>query len=123
MNDDPEMARIYQEAYSEIKHDREKEYTEILRIKGKYDYIFDENAMTDKKISDRYTLDPDPQDIEEEMMSTELSDPEYDLIYKRYKMAHYEHKVSVEEIEEEARDLKINFFLGKAYFNGKHIRK
>lgn len=38
MNEDPEMAQLYRDAYSDIKADKEFDYNEANRIYDKYNY-------------------------------------------------------------------------------------
>jgi tryptophanyl-tRNA synthetase len=86
MNDDPDMAKRYRELYREIKYEREYDYNETARIHAKYDYLTDKDIMSHRKPTEMYNIIDEKEDIEEEIMSTELTDPAMDLIYKRYRI-------------------------------------
>jgi hypothetical protein len=66
--------------------------------------------MLNKVYSEKYDMTKEEKTLEEEIITTELSDEELDLMYKRY-------KVLTTEIEEEA--LIQQFKGGKAFYNGK----
>ena len=114
MQEDPEMARLYREAYGDIKAEKEHDYNESLRIHDKYAYLFDKKALDGKVPTSKYDLQNERPTAEEEMLTTELSDVELDLIYKRYKFMQSENKDSMEEIDEEARALVAKFQQGEA---------
>ena len=86
MDEDADMARLYREAYGDVKADKEKDYTESIRLHDKYAYLFDRKTLDRKMASDKYNLAQEKETIEEEMLTTELSDEELDLVYKRYKI-------------------------------------
>ncbi len=83
--EDPEMARLYREAYGDIKKDKMTDYDEADRIFDKFAYMKDKYALQDRKPTKDYNLHEEKNTIEEDMLTTELSDEELDLIYKRYK--------------------------------------
>jgi hypothetical protein len=56
MSEDPEMARLYREAYGDIKAEKEHDYNEALRIHEKYAYLFQKNSLNDKVPTNRYDL-------------------------------------------------------------------
>ena len=79
------MARLYREAYGDIKAEKEHDYNESLRIHEKYAYLFDKKSLVDKVPTSKYDLQNERPTAEEEVLTTELSDAELDLLYKRYK--------------------------------------
>lgn len=115
MNEDPDMARLYREAYGDVKADKEHDYNEAVRIHDKYAYLKDGKTLENRKESEKYDLSKtEDKDIEDELLTTELSDMELDIIYKRYKLMQAENTDFLRDIEEEARDLMQNFSAGKA---------
>lgn len=85
MQEDPEMSRLYREAYGDIKAEKEHDINESQRIHEKYAYLFDKNSLTGKVPTSTYDLQNERPTPEEEILTTELSDAELDLLYKRYK--------------------------------------
>jgi len=45
MQEDPEMSRLYREAYGDIKAEKEHDYNEALRIHEKYAYLYDKKNL------------------------------------------------------------------------------
>lgn len=84
------MSRLYREAYGDIKAEKEHDYNESQRIHEKYSYLFDKNSLGDKVPTSRYDLQNERPTLEEEILTTELSDAELDLLYKRYKFLQVE---------------------------------
>ncbi len=114
MDEDTDMARLYREAYGDIKADKESDYNEAKRIHDKYAYLNDGRTLDSKKESSVYDLHNEKPSLEEEMLTTELSDEGLDLIYKRYKSMQWESKDAVREIEQEATDLVQQYHTGTA---------
>ena len=114
MQEDPEMSRLYREAYGDIKAEKEHDYNESQRIHEKYAYLFDKNSLTNKVPTSRYDLQNERPTPEEEILTTELSDAELDLLYKRYKFIQTENNQNIQEIEEEAKALMAKFQTGEA---------
>jgi hypothetical protein len=55
--------------------------------------------MKRKHVNDKYKVERDPLIKEEEIVSdTEMSDEFDDLLYKRYKIMHYEVKKSIDDM-------------------------
>jgi hypothetical protein len=102
MQDDPEMARLYKEAYGDIKAEKEHDFNEAQRIYDKYAYLTDKSALANKISTSLYDLNNERPTAEEELMTTEMSDEEADLLYKRYKILQSENTDSLRDIEEEA---------------------
>jgi hypothetical protein len=61
-----------------------------------------------------YDLQNERPTIEEEILTTELSDEELDLMYKRYKFMQSENVGAMKEIDDEARELVSKFQAGEA---------
>ena len=43
--EDAEMARLYREAYGDIKKDKEYDYDEADRIQARFDYLKDSKSL------------------------------------------------------------------------------
>ena len=54
------------------------------------------------------------QELEEEILTTELSDEELDLIYKKYKLLQWRNSDKLKDINQEAYDLAQSFGAGTA---------
>ena len=114
MQEDPEMARLYREAYGDIKAEKEHDYNEAQRIHEKYAYLFDKKNLDNKVPTSRYDLQNERPSPEEEILTTELSDAELDLMYKRYKFIQSENSVDIEDMELEAKQLIQKYSTGEA---------
>lgn len=51
MNEDPEMAELYRDAYQSIKNEKEYDYNEANRIYNRFAYQFDNNTLNTVKDS------------------------------------------------------------------------
>lgn len=107
MDEDADFSRLYREAYGDIKADKEHDYNEADRIHEKYAYLFEEGKELDRrhKGSDLYQLQNEKPTPEEEILSTELSDEGLDLLYKRYKVMQTINNTTMEDMENDAREL------------------
>lgn len=114
MDEDPEMARLYREAYGDIKADKEADEDLANRIHDKYDYLNDGKTLNRRKETNRYNLHEEKDTFEEELMTTELSDEGLDLLYKRYKVMQYQNSDALRDIETEAYELVQQFNAGTA---------
>ena len=114
VDEDADMARLYRESYGDVKADKEKDYTESIRLHDKYAYLFDRKTLDRKMASDKYNLAQEKESIEEEMLTTELSDEELDLVYKRYKIMQHKNSDKLKDIEGEAYELVQQFNAGIA---------
>jgi len=114
MNEDTDMARLYREAYGDIKADKEHDYNESLRIDKKYAYLYDKKALASKLPTNKYNLQEEKPTLEEEILTSEMSDEELDLVYKKYKLMQAENKGMLREIETEAQEFIQNFSAGNA---------
>jgi hypothetical protein len=114
MNEDTEMSRLYREAYGDIKADKEHDYNESLRIDKKYSYLFDNQTLKGRKGTDKYNVQEEKPTLEEEILSSEMSDEALDLVYKRYKFMQAENTGKLREIDVEAKDFVQNFSSGSA---------
>jgi hypothetical protein len=92
------MAIMYRDVYGDIKAEKEKEETEAERIFNKYAYLFDGHTLKTKKGSDKYNLAEEKDDEVDEVMTTDLSDDEMNLVYRKYKIARDMNVESQEEI-------------------------
>jgi len=54
--EDPEMARLYREAYGDIKNDKEFDYNEADRIFERFDYLKDGKSLKNKVASENYNV-------------------------------------------------------------------
>lgn len=88
-----------------MKADKEHDYNESVRIHDKYSYLFDRDSLDNKVPTNKYNLQDEKPSIEEELMTTELSDEELDLVYKRYKLMQAENNDFMRDAEEEANEL------------------
>lgn len=118
MNEDTKMAHLYQETYGKLKANKEKDYIESLRLHDKYAYLNDGKSL-DHTMSSKYNLAIDKPSIEEEMMTTEMSDEELDLVYKRYKIMQHRNKESMQDNENEAHQLITAYNAKRAFTRGK----
>lgn len=84
LNNDSDMARLYRETYHDIKVDKEADEIEANRVYEKYAYLYDKDKPHFTKYSEQYDLTQHKSD-DDDIYSTEMSDPESDLLYKRYK--------------------------------------
>ena len=123
INQDPKMAELYKDIYGEIKSDKEYDYNEAERVHNRYAYLDDKNALEGTKYSKKYNLRKDNERRwEEEIMTTELSDMELDLIYKRYKFMQMENDESLRNADEEAYEFMQKYNAGKARVNDRPVR-
>lgn len=114
MNEDTDMSRLYREAYGDIKADKEHDYDESVRIDEKYAYLFDKQTLLTKKPTDKYNLQVEKPTLEEEILTSEMSDEALDLVYKRYKFMQAENTGMMREIDVEAKEFVQNFNAGQA---------
>jgi hypothetical protein len=114
MNEDSDMARLYREAYGDIKADKEHDYNESLRIDKKYSYLYDKKSLYNKMGTEKYNLQEEKPTLEEEILTSEMSDEELDLVYKKYKFMQAENQGKLREIETEAQEFIQNFNAGSA---------
>lgn len=96
------MARLYREAYGDIKKDKEFDYDEADRIYNRFDYLKDGKSLQNRMPSEQYNVTNEQPTIEEELFTTELSEEELDLVYKRYKVMQGQNLDRLREVDEEA---------------------
>jgi hypothetical protein len=89
MDQDPAVSELYQDTLYMVRADKEFDVNKIKRIHERFDYLKDEDKMANKIKSEKYDLPDEFQQTEDEILSTELSDPEHNDIYKRYKYAYH----------------------------------
>jgi hypothetical protein len=70
----------------------------------------------------RYEIQNEVPTIEEEVITTELSDVELDVIYKRYKLSQTKNTDVMKNMEEEAYELAQKYTAGKAQVGDKMIK-
>lgn len=110
MDEDAEMAKLYREAYGDIKADKEADYNEAVRIHDKYSY----QKRGEGVKGSAFDLSEEKKSLEEEMLTTELSDEGLDLIYKRYKMMKWDNSDALRDLDEEAAELFSQYNSGLA---------
>ena len=76
--------------------------TDANRIHEKYAYLYDEKQTKNKLVTDKYNLAKKENQIDDEVYSTELSDMDLDITYKRYKNMQKMNKASMDDIQDEA---------------------
>lgn len=87
-----------------IRSEKELDYDNLQRIHNRFEFFKDPDNMEDRWRSERDLKDEDYETLED-VLTTELSDPEAMDIYRRYKTMIAETKVEVESIRE--TELKI----------------
>jgi hypothetical protein len=82
---DPKMSHLYRESFNKIKVD--KEIDEILAdgLHEKYDYLKDGDYKEMMEENNEFDPTLHDKDFEDELYTTDMSDYESDMIYKRYK--------------------------------------
>jgi hypothetical protein len=110
MDEDAEMAKLYREAYGDIKADKEADYNEAARIHDKYSYQKRGEGLK----GSAFDLSEEKKSLEEEMLTTELSDEGLDLVYKRYKMMKWDNSDALRDLDEEAAELFSQYNSGLA---------
>jgi len=85
--EDSDMAELYQDTMTELKLDKEADYQKLANIHNRFDYLYDKDAMKGKLKSEKYDLDKVQRDEEEQDISTELTDPNDNELYVRYKLS------------------------------------
>lgn len=73
--------------------------------------------------SEQFDLNKEKDEPADEILTTELSDEELDIIYKKYKIITGEIKETQEELADRIEKLAMNFKRGKAFHNGRRITK
>lgn len=78
----------------------DKEVDEIIadELHEKYDYLYDKSYQNDREINDEF--DPIVQDKDQDdlLFTTDWSDIESEVLYKRYKLALSKEKQSKEDL-------------------------
>lgn len=120
MNNDSMTAQIYQGTYSNVKDDAELESKELKALHDKYDYVYDKERMKDKLPTEWYDLQ-ELDDAEDVQYSTDFTDEENDLVYKRYKMQQYRMKKDLKGYQETIADLTSQVDEYKPLINEHHL--
>jgi hypothetical protein len=104
MNEDPEMSELYRDAYQSIKNEKEFEYNESNRIHERFAYQMEgDQNYAGVKVDEKYIFKR--EDLEDEYYTTELTDQELDIVYKRYKALQNETIHEMEDLDNEADKL------------------
>lgn len=82
-----------------IKQEKEFDLNRVKDIHDKIDYFKNPDKMADKIKSDMYDLKDTPYATEDDVLSTELSDPGDADIYRKYKLAKYEEEDTRQKLE------------------------
>lgn len=93
------MAEIYEEIYQEQRNKNEGQADNIERIYKRFEFTRNPEVLNGKLVNEKYRLhekdnfkkrelDGEKKLEDEENYSTELSDPEYDAVYRFYKTLH-----------------------------------
>ena len=116
MDEDSTTANLYQEAYAQIKMNKEVDIDRINAVHDRFDYFKD--PQMEKKIKDkRFDKKEADTDTSDECFTTDLSDLEADNVYRRYKLIHREAKEDHRMLEEKHSDFK------KALLNQKILQR
>lgn len=84
---------MYQDTFNQIKSEKEHDENEANRLFHKYKYLEeDDYKYKTKESSKEFDVSKQEDLTEDEILSTDMSDPEYDYLYKRYKLAQLENK-------------------------------
>ena len=100
MAQDPSIAEFYQDTKFLVKQDKEADVAKIDAIHERFDYLQDPDKMRGKHPSALYDLPNEERNTEDEVLTTEMSDPDDAATYIRYKMALHEAKESRAAMEE-----------------------
>lgn len=85
----------------------DKEVDEIIadELHEKYDYLYDKSYQDFREVNDEFDPTAHDKDKEEELFTTEMTDPELDHVYKRYKALGIKNTKTLEELREEIKTL------------------
>lgn len=93
--EDPVYNHVYQAVYDEVKEIEEREMTKLKKLHADFDYYYNDEQMRDK-LGTRW-FDPKEIDYYEDLQfSTDFTDSEDDLAYRRYKLIQHETKQSLD---------------------------
>ena len=102
IDNDPNLSELYRETYSDIKTLKEHDENEANRVYEKFDFLKDPNNYKHNNVyMEQYDV-IDEQNEEEKVISTDLTDTDLDLMYKRYKML----QIEVEEHQDDQAEEK-----------------
>jgi hypothetical protein len=108
------MARLYRETFNDVKAEKEYDYNESLRIHNKYSYLYEKDSLDNRVPTEKYDLNNERPDLDEQIFTTELSDEGIDLMYKRYKMMQVENTDLIRDLEADAKELLQKYSTGSA---------
>ena len=103
MDNDPEMAEMYQEAFTQEKMDREVDIQRFEDVHERFGKVTDKKRMKNRIKDPRFDdLEKLAQDTEDEAFTTDFEDdvdPQDQEIYKMYKLIYHEGKEDEEEAQ------------------------
>ena len=86
--------------------DREVDLERVKEIQDRFDYFKDKDKMENKIKDERFDLPGPLPDTSDEYFTTELSDPDDNLVYRNYKLLSYETKEDHRALEKKQEELK-----------------
>lgn len=105
MNEDPEMAKNYQEKMAEIKNEKESIYNNLERIQTQYDDFY--RNKINKEIRDSIFEQPrHNQKVEDEILSTEFEDAGENALYAKYKAYKEKRTIELKDADRKLKNLK-----------------
>ena len=102
MNENPEMAEMYQQAFAQEKMDREIDLQRVEGVHEYFDDIQDQRKMANKHHDPRYDVVGTVKDTDDEAFSTDLEadvDPLDTELYRHYKLMQVRNKMSKKEYD------------------------
>jgi hypothetical protein len=123
MKEDPEFAERFKDELFVVRQDKEFDINRIQAIHDRIDYFKDADKMDGKIKSDTYDLKDEPYATEDDVLSTELSDPGDADIYRKYKLILYneaETREKLEAKETELHETMKNQLKGKRNYKDEH---
>lgn len=104
MDEEPVMAKVYQQVYREVKEEAEAELDELRAKHALFDEAYDDEKMGDKLPSEWYDV-REIDRTEDIQYSTDFTDPADDLLYKRHKMHSFKLRESLQAYNERIKAL------------------
>ena len=92
MKEDSDIAELYQETLYNTRVEKEADQKRIADIHDRFDELKDPDIKRNKDHSELFDLKEQVPCTEDDVATTEFSDEEANLFYRRYKIAHYEAK-------------------------------
>lgn len=96
MDEDAMITDVYKEVYEEVRYQDQGETDYLRSLHEKFDYYFDDELMEDKLPTEMYDLKQ--WDIDNEpQYSTDFTDENEDVQYKRYKLIKFQNTETAKE--------------------------